>query len=217
MSSARKPKISNIEDLCDLCEPLKETPSLEGDGDGKRKTKLAPKESKQGKQMKLSAFMIKGPTSKAEPAKPKAGLSTNNLKVIVDHARKFPLKVVKKAVRVEETLVCIIRQSNRQYLIQKRPEKGLLAGLWEFPSQILYDSDDNSTTKMRRTRATAFMSDLIARDKTADGVLKHVTELDSVPWLFSHIKLTMHVHLFTLETNDDCVGNTPAKLSARQR
>ncbi|KAH7156700.1 DNA glycosylase [Dactylonectria macrodidyma] len=217
VSSAQKPKMEDIEDLCHLCEPLEETPGLEEDENAKVKTKPAPKENKQGKQMKLSAFMFKSPAGDKERAKPKTGLSTKDLEVIVDHARKFPLKVVKKAVRVEETLVCVIRRSDGQYLIQKRPEKGLLAGLWEFPSQILQESDDNSTAKLRRTRATAFVSDLIARDKMAERALKHVRELDSVPWLFSHIKLTMHVHLFTLDVDDDRVKDTLAKPSARQR
>ncbi|KAH6991250.1 DNA glycosylase [Ilyonectria sp. MPI-CAGE-AT-0026] len=214
-SANRKAEVKDIEDSCDLCETLEETTSLEGDGDAKPKTKPTPKQSK---QMKLSAFMFKAPVEEKASTKPDTTLSSRDLEVIVDHARKFPLKVVKKAVRIEETLVCVIRRSDGHYLIQKRPEKGLLAGLWEFPSNILQDSDDNSTTKLRRTRATDFMSDLIAKDKTYKGAqLKHVRELGSVPWLFSHIKLTMHVHLFTLETDDDCVEDTAAKEDARLR
>ncbi|KAF7549677.1 hypothetical protein G7Z17_g6232 [Cylindrodendrum hubeiense] len=216
VSAERKPVIKDIEDSCDLCETLEETADLEEDVSAKAKAK--PVAAKQGKQMKLSAFMFKAPASEKAPEKPKNALSSRDMEVIVDHARKFPLKVVKKAVRVEETLVCVIRRSDGQYLIQKRPEKGLLAGLWEFPSNILQDSDDNSTTKLRRARATDFVSDLITQDKTSQGAqLKHVRELGSVPWLFSHIKLTMHVHLFTLETEEDCVEDAATKANARQR
>lgn len=33
--------------------------------------------------------------------------------------------------------------------------------------------------------------------------LEYVGELGSVPWTFSHLKLTMHVHLFELNISDD--------------
>ncbi len=97
--------------------------------------------------------------------------------------------------------MCAVRTSDGQYFIQKRPEKGLLAGMWEFPSHTLPDSND-STTKQRKQQAAAFAASLLgagaggARGKAG---LKHVGELGSVPWLFSHLKLTMHVHLFTLD------------------
>ena len=44
---------------------------------------------------------------------------------------------------------------------------------------------------------------------------KHVEELGSVPWLFSHLKLTMHVHLFTLEDGD--LNDTKSLTSSRLR
>ncbi len=47
---------------------------------------------------------------------------------------KFPKKPEKKPRKVEERSVFLLEYQGK-YLIQKRPEKGLLAGLWEFPSQ----------------------------------------------------------------------------------
>ncbi len=46
----------------------------------------------------------------------------------------YPVKPAKKQRKVEQRTVIILEYQGR-YLIQKRPDKGLLAGLWEFPSQ----------------------------------------------------------------------------------
>lgn len=70
--------------------------------------------------------------------------------------------------------------------------------MWEFPSHILPDSND-STGKARKLAARRFVSGLF--DCEAPELLsqlKHVGELGSVPWTFSHLKLNMHVHLFHL-------------------
>ncbi|KAK7430941.1 hypothetical protein QQZ08_002469 [Neonectria magnoliae] len=213
LAAGEKVEVKDIEDFCDLCDALEETIGLEAGADAGSKAKAA---SKQTKQMKLSAFAFNDSARERASAKPKTGPSPREMEVIVDHARKFPLKVVKKAVRTEETLVCVIRRSDGHHLIQKRPDKGLLAGLWEFPSEILQESDDNSTSKLRKSRATAFVTSVISQDKTSTaGGLKHVGELGSVPWLFSHIKLTMHVHLFTVDTLDDYWVDATAGIDAR--
>jgi A/G-specific adenine glycosylase len=96
----------------------------------------------------------------------------------------------------------VIRRSDGEYLVQKRPEKGLLAGLWEFPSYILQDAKEGNTPAKRRTKALACVSKLAGEHGSQAVKPKHVAELGSVPWLFSHLKLTMHVQLFTLEDGD---------------
>ena len=50
-----------------------------------------------------------------------------------DRVMEFPVKAKKKPRTVEKKTVLIIRDENRA-AIHKRPEKGLLAGLYEFPS-----------------------------------------------------------------------------------
>ena len=48
-------------------------------------------------------------------------------------ARQFPVKLPKKGKRVEEKTVLILSCGDA-YALRKRPDTGLLAGLWEFPN-----------------------------------------------------------------------------------
>ncbi|KAI1411679.1 DNA glycosylase [Hypoxylon sp. FL1857] len=192
----------DIEDACTLCKPFEE---FADDDDDKHDTQgIKAEESKQQKsktrvQATLQSFAFAQTTtskskrvSKSDSTAPSAAA----IEVIANHARKFPVKTVKKAVREEETLVCAIKRRDGRYLIHRRPEKGLLAGLWELPSAVLTDPQ-NSTAKTRKKDAEKYVSSLVGGTRTAR--VKHVGELGSVPWLFSHLKLTMHVHLFEFE------------------
>ncbi|XP_052777935.1 adenine DNA glycosylase-like [Mya arenaria] len=52
----------------------------------------------------------------------------------------YPRKGKKRAPREERTAVCVLCRktpTDEEFLIRQRPEKGLLAGLWEFPSKLL--------------------------------------------------------------------------------
>lgn len=74
--------------------------------------------------------------------------------------------------------------------------------MWEFPSHILPDSND-STPKSRKLEACRFVSSLFDSDvQELLPQLKHIGELGSVPWAFSHLKLDMHVHLFQFADRD---------------
>lgn len=44
----------------------------------------------------------------------------------------FPVRAEKKARRIVEATVCVLR-CGEKYALEKRPAKGLLAGLWQFP------------------------------------------------------------------------------------
>ena len=48
-------------------------------------------------------------------------------------ARQFPVKLPKKEKRVEEKTVFVLSCDGR-YALEKRPDTGLLAGLWQFPN-----------------------------------------------------------------------------------
>ena len=44
----------------------------------------------------------------------------------------YPVRKEKKARRIVEATVCVLK-CGKKYALEKRPEKGLLAGLWQFP------------------------------------------------------------------------------------
>ncbi len=48
--------------------------------------------------------------------------------------REFPVKLPKREKRVEERTVFLLRCGDR-WALEKRPKKGLLAGLWQFPNE----------------------------------------------------------------------------------
>lgn len=199
----------DIEDPCALCAPLEE--ALDHGVDG---TVKAPK-TEPNEEGRLSRFFATTKPARAMTTTPQT-LDSRTLATITHHAKKFPLKKPKKAVRKEEAVVCAIRRSSDgRYLIHRRPETGLLAGLWELPSYTL-PASNNSTAKGRKTKAASYVTGMVARNAKDRSVLrspiKHVGELGSVPWLFSHLRLTMHVHLFELVD----VGNL-SDLDAQRR
>lgn len=192
--------VVDIEDLCTLCEPFEEDVNDDPELTALKDSKANIKTTQKGpKQMTLSAFAFTGKTTKPTDSKKNQAQQ----EAISNYARKFPLKTVKKPVRQEESIVCAIRHSDGSYLIHRRPEKGLLAGLWEFPSKTLSNDEDYKTAKQRAELAREYMETLFEGERLPT----YVAELGSVPWLFSHLKLTMHVHLFRFDGDSVGVGN----------
>lgn len=220
-----------IEDTCGICEPFEHV----ADDVSAANEVATTKASAHGRTQAAESPFFSSRTSSG-PGKDARNLAESDspqaVKVVASHARKFPLKVVKKAVREQETIVCAVRRSSDgRYLLQKRPEKGkparrradpfmlltipgLLAGLWEFPSYVIPDGSDTSGTK-RKHMASEFATGLfVSTDRSAGArrsrtarawtpkMIKHVGDLGSIPWVFSHLKLTMHVHIFQLEDDD---------------
>lgn len=202
-AKAEQPKpvvsVNDIEDSCNLCEPFENVIEEDNVADGtgaKITTKTAPAKP-QKKQATLASFAFTRQSNgngKSSP-KPSEAHEKVQLEAAINHARKFPLKVVKKAVREEETLVCAIRHGDASYLIHRRPEKGLLAGLWELPSYVL-GANEAESLEQREKAAQGFVYGLFSNMSSED--FRYHGELSSVPWLFSHLKLTMHVHVFEL-------------------
>ncbi|KAI1293395.1 DNA glycosylase [Xylaria venustula] len=203
-----KPSLPDIEDSCNFCKPFEEVAQSSHDGDTEivpapKKNKAKPRVSRQAT---LSAFFTQSSESKKAIEPAPAELTAAGLDVIVEHARKFPVKIIKKAVKEQETLVCAIRRGDGKYLLHRRPPKGLLAGLWEFPSWIVPENDENTTKTRKRAaelHASAVLDPTLKPNSSSHPKLKYVGELGSVPWLFSHLKLTMHVFLFELKCSDD--------------
>ncbi|CAO3621501.1 unnamed protein product [Cunninghamella echinulata] len=118
---------------------------------------------------------------------------------------RYPVKSDKKPPRDEECAVCILEATSNdnesiesKYLITKRPEKGLLAGLWEFPTVEL--NNTKSTYKQRSQHITAFLKD---QHKINLNEIKHKRQnLENVVHLFSHIRKVYHVEWVSLSNED---------------
>ncbi|TGZ68943.1 hypothetical protein CRM22_004003 [Opisthorchis felineus] len=127
----------------------------------------------------------------------------------------YPVKLSKRAARVERTIVIIAHTHDNgktHFLLFQRPRTGLLAGLWEFPSQIASASQLNS--KQTETSDDAvddgvILGSLVDRIATSFNLfLEDKTQLKpkligEVVHLFSHIRMTYVVHTLSLHALAD--------------
>lgn len=86
----------------------------------------------------------------------------------------YPVKKKKKTRKIEEKTIFLLEYQGK-YLLQKRPDKGLLAGLWEFPSQEGKLSLEEVKKQLHAMHAKAETIDML-------GSAKHI---------FSHIEWHM--------------------------
>lgn len=103
----------------------------------------------------------------------------------------YPVKKKKKPRKIEERTVFLLEYQGK-YLIQKRPPKGLLAGLWEFPSQ---------EGKMSVTEVTKQLDSLEMDHDSLEllGIGKHI---------FSHVEWHMIGYLIHLKELTDHFSDT---------
>ena len=107
---------------------------------------------------------------------------------------KYPYKQPKKPRKIEQKEVYLLEWNGR-FAVQKRPRKGLLAGLWEFPTVSCGQNMDNVDNILQ---TTAELSENV--DKIGTG--KHI---------FSHIEWHMtgyHILLQNKIENDKFVWVT---------
>lgn len=104
-----------------------------------------------------------------------------------DTYEKYPFKAKAKPRRIEEKTILLIMDDHKIF-IQKRPAKGLLAGLYEFPSV---------EGKQSRKECVAY-----ARSLGMDPL--YVEELPEAKHIFSHIEWHMTGYLIKLSSAGDC-------------
>ncbi|CAK6955331.1 adenine DNA glycosylase [Scomber scombrus] len=113
--------------------------------------------------------------------------------------QNFPRKPAKKPPRVERTLTCVVirpgEEGEDMYLLTQRPNKGLLAGLWEFPSLLL--EGENSEIKQKKALCAKIRG--ILGTHLTEGLFQYVGE---VVHIFSHIHQTYVVHIVCLKDGD---------------
>ena len=116
----------------------------------------------------------------------------------------YPVKSKAKQRRIEKKTVFVIRDGSR-VILNKRPEKGLLAGLYEFP---------NVEGHLSEEEALEYVKDM--------GLLPmRIQELEEAKHIFSHIEWQMAgyvIKVAQLEEDDsgllfleaeDCIQNYP--------
>ena len=93
---------------------------------------------------------------------------------------ELPLKPKKAPIPHYDVCVAIIEE-NGKILLRKRPEKGLLAGLWEYPGGKFESSDENFEACLQREIKEK--TGLIIRLDAKLGVFKHA---------YTHFKISVH-------------------------
>ncbi|XP_061681560.1 adenine DNA glycosylase isoform X2 [Syngnathoides biaculeatus] len=115
--------------------------------------------------------------------------------------QNFPRKPAKKPPRVERTLTCVPTRrggdGEDEFLLVKGPNKGLLAGLWEFPSVPLAEVDDSE--KKQQAALCAHLGNILGAPLTGNP-LQYAGEVLHV---FSHIRRTYVVHTLRLGGGDE--------------
>ncbi|KAM9848928.1 adenine DNA glycosylase [Aulostomus maculatus] len=111
--------------------------------------------------------------------------------------QNFPRKPAKKPPRVERTLTCVVIRRGEEgedlLLLTQRPNKGLLAGLWEFPSLLEEESKGN-----HKGALCAEISKILGT-RLSDSPIHYVGD---VVHIFSHIHQTYVVYSLSLKDGD---------------
>lgn len=92
----------------------------------------------------------------------------------------IPLRITKKEVPVEHITVFVVRAGDF-YLLHRRPPKGLLAGMWEFPNRV-------GEGRQGKEALTAELSALGVRVEEVSGPVKQIRHV------FSHKIWQMNVY-----------------------
>ncbi|KAL3358813.1 hypothetical protein AABB24_015745 [Solanum stoloniferum] len=121
------------------------------------------------------------------------------------HVSDYPTKVVKAKQRHEFSAVSVVEildcqemtgpQSSSKYILVKRPDEGLLAGLWEFPSILLEKEADLAS---RRKAIDNFLQSSFNLDLKESTRIVSREDIGECVHVFSHIYLKMYVELLVL-------------------
>lgn len=115
---------------------------------------------------------------------------------------KFPIKTAKKKKRELMTQVCIVQKDNGigelEYLLVQRPDKGLLAGFWEFPSVELEDANEDTPYDQRKEVMDLYLSKL---DQTIVDNHSERRELGTTTHIFTHINQLLFVETLRIKNS----------------
>ena len=115
-----------------------------------------------------------------------------------EHALRFPSRAEKKASKRQSVAVCAVHcdsgRKGRRWLMVKRPPKGLLANLWEFPTVEV--SHEDSLERRREAMLEYLAGKLgLAAVRKGEGLEKAQSLGTPLKHIFSHIDQTLHVEV----------------------
>ncbi|KAI3810889.1 hypothetical protein L1987_20520 [Smallanthus sonchifolius] len=123
----------------------------------------------------------------------------------------YPTKVAKVKQRHDYSAVTVVEileseqgtvsisDSGSKFLLVKRPEEGLLAGLWEFPSVSLNVKADLVT---RRRAVDDFLKNSFGLNVHRSSNIVSRDEVGEYVHIFTHIRLNMYIELLVLRSQD---------------
>ncbi|XP_052139362.1 adenine DNA glycosylase-like [Oryza glaberrima] len=138
-------------------------------------------------------------------------LSNQNASVKVTD---YPRVVPKAKPRSDFAAVCVVQiaqcldeciadatGNDNLFLLIKRPEEGLLAGLWEFPSVLVNEGKTDALN--RRKEMDKYLKQLLGINVKRRSSVILREDVGQHVHIFSHIRLTMFVELMILNLKDD--------------
>lgn len=137
-----------------------------------------------------------------------------------EHALRFPSRAEKKASKRQSVAVCAVHcssgrsgSSGRRWLMVKRPAKGLLANLWEFPTVEVSQEDSR---ERRREAMLEYLSGKIGLAAVRkEGLEKALSLGTPLKHVFSHIDQTLHVEVLRVPQERSCDGGVAGKPETR--
>lgn len=106
-----------------------------------------------------------------------------------DAQLRYPQRISRKKIP-QYKHVAVVLQRRQKLLIARRPEKGLLGGLWEFPDIRVAEGESTDATLQRLLQDDLAMS---AND---------IRPLTTVSHTFTHFKMTVDVFVATAESEE---------------
>ncbi|GAA5417843.1 adenine DNA glycosylase [Paraliobacillus ryukyuensis] len=106
---------------------------------------------------------------------------------------ELPIKTKAKKQKKQPYFACVLVDQHNRFLIEQRPNEGLLANMWQFPLVEKTDVDDDHLQAWvkEKYRVSLKGTDLLPK-------IKHV---------FSHIIWELDVRLFYVETTEEQANN----------
>ncbi|XP_030852703.1 adenine DNA glycosylase isoform X1 [Strongylocentrotus purpuratus] len=112
----------------------------------------------------------------------------------------YPRKPKKKPLKQQVIAVCIVeRETNdeEEYLIVQRPDTGLLAGMWEFPS---IEIAEETSRQKSRNKMDSYLKDTLNMTLKNVKDRKHIIQFVH---MFSHIHQTYELETMKVEEEEE--------------